>query len=71
MAFEVGERGFGHQSPVSTQFKEAIKATPPGRTYNFAVQGELCNKCLANRAVPHMSDSQVCKPKHTIHSNKP
>ncbi len=29
VAFEVGERGFSHASPVSTQCKQAVKATPP------------------------------------------
>ncbi len=29
MAFDVGERALSHASPVSTQFKQAVKATPP------------------------------------------
>jgi len=29
VAFEVGERGCSHASPVSTQCKQAVKATPP------------------------------------------
>jgi hypothetical protein len=29
VASEVGEWGLGHQSPISSRFKQAVKATPP------------------------------------------
>jgi len=29
VASEVGERGFGHEDPISSHFEQAIKATPP------------------------------------------
>jgi len=29
VASEVGERCSGHESPIASQFKQAVKATPP------------------------------------------
>ena len=31
VASEVGERGFGHENPISGQFEQAVKATPLSR----------------------------------------
>lgn len=34
-------------------------------------EGELRKKCLANRAVPHMSHSQICTPEHISAQSAP
>jgi hypothetical protein len=34
VASEVGERGFGHENPISSHFEQAVKATPPSGLLN-------------------------------------
>ncbi len=40
-----------------------------GRTYDCTVRRRFALKNLANRAVPHMRQSQICTPKHIFQLN--